>query len=305
VRIAAPAISVKGRRGTIGYRKVLRAIKPYLYLLPIITFGIAFVYYPFFKTFLYSFSIVNFKGQITGFAGLDNFIYMFGYKNFSTALKNSLILTAMTVSSMVIITLGMALLANKKRKLSGIYETMFTMPMAVSMSAISMIFKVMLNPTVGYINYFLGINLGWFEDKKTAIYGILMLCVWMGLGFDYLLFLSALRGIPEELIEASTLDGAGFFKKLFRIQFPLITPTLLYVVCTDMVLAMMTAGPVMIITQGGPAQSTTTLIYLMYTAGYRSSNYSLASCISIITFALTFGLTLLAFIFERRGVHYS
>jgi sn-glycerol 3-phosphate transport system permease protein len=305
VRIAAPAISVKGRKSTTGYKKVLRVIKPYLYLLPIIAFGIAFVYYPFFKTFLYSFSIVNFKGQITGFAGLDNFKYMFGYKNFSTALRNSLILTAMTVPSTVLITLGMALLANKKRKLSGIYETMFTMPMAVSMSAISMIFKVMLNPTVGYVNYFLGINLGWFEDKKTAIYGILMLCVWMGLGFDYLLFLSALRGIPDELIEASTLDGAGFITKLLRIQFPLITPTVLYVACTDMVLAMMTAGPVMIITQGGPAQSTTTLIYLMFTAGYRSSNYSLASCISIITFILTLGLTLLAFIFERKGVHYS
>lgn len=283
----------------------MRQAKPFLFLCPILLFAIAFVYYPFVKTFLYSFSVVNFKGQITGFAGLDNFKYLFSYRTFDTALLNTLKLTAMFVPLNLIFSLGCALLANKKRRLGAVYETMFSLPMAVSMAAVAMIFKILLSPTVGIVNHALGLDIAWFDDKAFALYGILIVCLWMGLAFDFLLFLSALRGIPDQLLEAATIDGAGFFKKLFRVQLPLITPTILFVVCTNIVLAMMTSGPVMIITEGGPARATTTLIYLMFTSGYQSSNYSLAACVSIVTFALTFGLTLLAFRFERKGVHYA
>jgi len=280
-------------------------MRPYLFLLPILVFAVGFVYYPFFKTFVYSFSIVNAKGQVTGFTGLDNFRSLFSRSIFKTALLNSLRLTALNVPLTLVITLGLSLLANKKRRLSSVYETMFTLPMAISMSMAAMIFKVLLNPTVGYINHALGIHVGWYTDQKVALYGILQLTVWMGIAFDFLLFLSAVRGMPDQLIEAATIDGAGPLTRLLKIRLPLLTPTIFYVVCTNMVLAMMTSGPVMIITQGGPARSTTTLIYLMFTSGYGSSNYSLASCVSIVSFVLTFGFTLLAFAFERKTVHYD
>lgn len=287
-----------------GY-KAGKKIKPYLYLLPIFIFAIGFVYYPFFKTFMYSFSVVNFKGEIIGSAGLSNYVALFKKSLFKTALLNSLKLTAINVPLTLVITITLALIANKHRKLSGLYETMFTMPMAVSMSAAALVFKVMLNPTVGIVNHILGINIGWYTEKSTAIYGILLLTLWMGIGFDFLLFLSAFRSIPDQLIEAAKIDGAGFFRRLFRIQIPMVSPTILYVACTNMVLSMMTSGPVMIITQGGPARSTTTLIYYMYSSGYSSQNYSLASCVSIVTFLLTFGFTILAFVFERKGVNYD
>jgi sn-glycerol 3-phosphate transport system permease protein len=94
-------------------------------------------------------------------------------------------------------------------------------------------------------------------------------------------------------------------RKLFRLQIPLTTPTILYVVCTNVVLGMMTAAPVMIITGGQPGYSTVTLIFMMYTSGYQSSNYGLAACISLVTFALAFGMVLLAFMFEHKKVHYQ
>jgi len=283
----------------------VKACKPYLFLLPIIAFAVVFVYYPFIRTFLYSFSLVNAKGDIMGFVGFENFGQLFQNQVFGMAIKNTLFLTAMFVPLNLFFSLSCALLANKKRPLSGIYETMFTMPMAVSMPAAAMIFKILLNPTVGIVNHYLGINIGWYTDKKFAIYGILLLCLWMGLAFDFLLFLSAVRAVPEQLMESATIDGAGFFARLFRIQVPLITPTILYVVCTNIVLSMMTAGPVMIITEGGPSRSTTTLIYMMFTSGYQSSNYSQAACISIVTFLLTFGMIALAMFFERKGVYYE
>lgn len=288
-----------------GNRAFSRQTKPYLFLLPIFLFAIGFIYYPFIKTVIYSFSSVNFKGQVNGYVGLDNFLYLFSRRDFKTAFSNSLLLTAINVPATLIITISLALIANKKRAISPVYETLFTLPMAISMSAAAMIFKVLLNPTVGYLNHFLGINVGWYESKAYALYGVLMLTIWMGIGFDFLLFLSAIRAVPDQLIESATLDGANAFTRFFLIQLPLITPTLLYVALTNMVLAMMTSGPIIILTQGGPARSTTTLIYMMYSSGYGSSNYSLSACISIITFALTFFLTLLAFTVERKAVHYQ
>ena len=177
--------------------------------------------------------------------------------------------------------------------------------MAVSMPAASQIFKMLLEPTMGILNYRLGLNIGWFSDPKTALFGIVMVCLWIGIPFDFLLFLSALRNIPANLMEAADLEGVGVLRRLLRLQLPLTTPTVLYVVCTNMVLAMMTSAPVMIITGGQPSHSTVTLIFMMYTSGYQSSNYSLAACISLVTFVLTFGLVLLAFIFDHRKVHYQ
>ncbi|MBQ7521078.1 MAG: sugar ABC transporter permease, partial [Clostridia bacterium] len=159
--------------------------------------------------------------------------------------------------------------------------------------------------TVGYLNYALGLNIGWYEDRHTVMAGILLLTVWMGIGFNYLLFLSAFRSIPEDILGSAQLDGAGPLRTLVQIQLPLVSPTILYVLCTNMIQAMMTSGPILILTQGGPSRSTMTMIYFMYTSGYRSSNYSLAACISVITFGMTLLATSILFILEKRRVHYQ
>lgn len=277
---------------------------PYVYILPIILFSVLFTYYPFIRTFLYSFNTVNFKGELVGFAGFKNFHYLFTNKTFYIALVNTLKLVLMFVPLNLFIALSLALLCNKKRKASPIYEFMFTLPMAISMSALAMIFKLMLNPTSGIVNRILGINWGWFSDKKYALIGVLLVCLWMGLSFDFLLLLSALRNIPASIIEASKIDGAGLFIRFFKIQLPVISPTIFFVICTNVMQSIMTSGPVMILTEGGPMRSTTTLIYMMYTSGYQSSNYSLASCISLVVFILTLGFTVLAFSFEKKKVYY-
>ena len=280
-------------------------IKPYLFLLPILFFAFAFVYYPFTRTLLYSFSRVNFRGEITAFIGLTNFRRLFNDPVFITALINTLHLTFLVVPMIIFISYALALLATKKRKAGMLYETLFLLPMAVSMPAASQIFRMLLEPTMGVLNYRLGLDIGWFSDYRTALYGIVMVCVWIGIPFNFVLFLSSLRGIPSQLFEAADLEGAGIFCRLFRLQLPLTSPTIFYVLCTNTVLAMMTSTPVMIITGGQPGHSTATLIFIMYTFGYQSLNYGLAACISLVSFALTFGLILLAFSFERGKVHYQ
>ena len=114
IKAGSPAASRMGAQ-------TLRAkAKPYLFLAPMLLFAAAFIYYPFFKTFLFSFTTVNFMGEITGWAGLDNFRYLFSRRDFSTALTNSLKLTAMNVPLTLIITITLALLATRRRKLSGV-----------------------------------------------------------------------------------------------------------------------------------------------------------------------------------------
>lgn len=270
-----------------------------------VIFALLFVYYPFVKTVVNSFSIVNEKGAITGFAGFENYKYVFGRSDFKKAIGNTLLLTVINVPLTLIITISLALLANKRRRFSSIYETLFTLPMAISMSAACMIFKAMFSPTLGIINHIFNTSLGWFENRDTALYTCIILTVWMGIGFDFLLFQSALRGIPAHIMEAAKLDGAGFFTRVFKIQLPMISPTIFYVLCTNTVLAMMTSGPMIIITQGGPSRSTTTLMYMMFASGYGSSNYSLAAVVSLVAFVLTLGFTLLSFVYERKKVHYQ
>jgi len=280
--------------------------KVFLLLLPIMLFGIVFVYYPFIRTIVNSFSLVNAKGIIKGFAGLDNWAYTFGRKDFVLALKHTLTIAAVNVPITIIITISLALLANKKRRMSPLYEFLFTLPMAVSMSAACMIFKSMFSPSVGFINYFFGLNLGWFESKDTALAAILILTIWMGIGFNFLLMLSALRAIPEQIIEATKVDGISPLRRIFRVQLPLISPTIFFVLCTNLVLAMMTSAPVIIIMGVSSASSATnTLMSMMYQSGFSSSDYGLAAVLSITTFILTLGFTIMSFVFEKRKVHYQ
>ena len=164
-------------------------IKPYLFLLPMVALAVGFVYYPFVRTLAQSVSLVNFRGEITGFAGLDNFRYLFSRREFSIAMGNTLRLMGVNVPVTVVITLLLAWFSSRRRALSPIYETMLALPMTVSMAAITLIFKVLLNPTVGFVNYALGLRVGWYTDRHTAISGILLLTIWMGIGFNYLLFL--------------------------------------------------------------------------------------------------------------------
>ena len=277
----------------------------YFMILPMFILAVGFVYYPFFRTIIESFSLVNFRGQITGFAGLENYRYLFSRREFATAIKNTLFLSFINVPITVFITLSLAWLCNRKGPVPAVMQTAFALPMAVSMSSIALIFKVLLNPTVGYVNYALHLNIGWLTDRHYAMPSILILTVWMGIAFNFLLFLSAFKAIPDEIVESAQLEGAGSATILFKIQLPLVSPTMLYVVCTNMIQAMMTSGPILILTQGGPARSTTTLIYFMYTSGYSSGNYSLAACVSIITFLLTLTFTLLLFKTERGRVYYQ
>ena len=279
-----------------------RKLKPYLFLLPMLLFAIGFYYYPAIRTFLYSISRVNSRGEIIGYAGLENFQRLFDRPVFGIALENTLKMVLVNTPVTVVITLLLARLSARKKPGHSLYELLFSLPMAVSMAAAALMFKMLLSPVASPLNAWLGLNVDWLNDESTAMWGIISLTIWMGLGFNYLLFLSAFRNVPQSMLEAAQMDGAGLIKRFFRIELPAIAPTLFYVICTNLVQAIMTSGPIIVLTDGGPFRSTTTLIFMMYSSGYASSDYSLAACISLITFLMTLLFTIGAFALDGKKV---
>ena len=185
-------VTLGADRGISARARAGRRMKPYLFILPILVFAVGFVYYPFFRTFLYSFSAVNVMGEITAFAGFDNYRYLFSRREFGTALSNTLRLTVMNVPLTMAFTLLLGRLLKEKRFLGGLFETLIAATMAVSMGSAALTFRVMLNPTVGWINSVLGIGIRWYEDRNTALYGILLVLVYT-ITLDKLLAVGASR----------------------------------------------------------------------------------------------------------------
>lgn len=294
-------------------KKLIKILKPYLFLLPITIFTIAFSYYPFFKTFIFSLCKVNSKGKISKFVGISNYIDILQREDFQNAILVSLKFVIMFVPFAVLIPFLLALISNRSKFMTRFYQTCYALPMAVSMSATCLIFEQLLHRRVGIFNYLLDqvgfysnmTAIDWLNSKTWALPAIVLVMLWAGLGFNFMLLLAAVRNVPSELLEAASLEGAGYWRKVFTIVLPSVSPTLFFVFCTQMIRGLTMTGPVMILTKGGPLSSTSTMIYYVYTTGFRSANYTLGSTASICSFLITFVFLLLNFMYEKRGVKYD
>lgn len=286
-------------------KRIGRRMIPYGYMVPALALAYLFSYRPFVKTIANSFSLVNFSGEILEFVGFENFRNLLFDRNFQTSLINTFKFGLFFIPLDLVFCMVCALLVYKKRRFNAFNETLFILPMAVAMSSAALVFKALFNPTIGVVNYLFGLTVQWFNDPAWAMFTLVFLGVWMAMGLDFLLLVGALRSVPKDIVEAAEIEGAGPIAKFFRIQLPLISPTILFIVSTRLRDSMLLSGPVLVMTNGGPYRSTQTLVYQMYIEGFTAGNYSKGSAIGVVVFALTFLLILLAFRFERRGVFYQ
>lgn len=289
--------------------KTRQSLKAYLWIAPAILLTCIFTYYAFFKSTYLSFFLVNSKGQAGKFVAFRNYIRIFSDPEFQAAVLTTLKFTIVTVPVTMLLAFSLALLAGKKRRLSPVYESMFTLPMAMSTSVVVMIFQFMLNPSLGLINNWLGLNISWFYDVKYLLPTLIVMQVWMNLGFEFIYFLSAIRSVPAEMLESAELDGASRRKQIQKIVIPMISPTTFFLLCTEIAKSMMISGPLIII-QTALGNSTTsselkTIIYYMYNSAFQRNNYSYAYAAATIGFVLTFIVMAFSFKFEKKGVYYS
>lgn len=286
-------------------KKLRKKIEPFLYLLPALLFFVGFTYYPFAKTIFNSFFLVNSMGEIREFVGLENYISVLTNSAFLQTIKNTLIYVVISSPVAIFIALLLAMIANKKTKMSPLYETLYAITMAVSMSVAAMIFQLMYNPTIGVLNYVLGTHFNWLNDKKIAMIAISLIAVWMNIGYNFLFLLSAIRGLSPELLESADIDGANMVQRTWKIILPIISPTVFYLICNSLAKNMMMSGLVLILTQGGPQESTETMISFMYKQSVNNLNYNDAYAAAVIAFILTGIAMAVSFSFEKKGVHYT
>lgn len=289
-------------------RKVMAYVEPLLYLLPAIVFFLVFTYYPFLKTSIGSFFRVDSMGNFKEFVGFENFVRVLKDPNFHRVCKNTFVYTILVAPVSILIALILALIANKPTRTSRVYETMFALTMAMSMSVAAMIFKLAYNPTIGAFNYILGTKINWLNNDKWAMIAISIISTWMNIGYNFLFLLAAVRGIDKSILESASIDGARTYRRTVSIIMPLISPTLFFLVVTSMAKDMMMSSLALIFTNSGSIATTAnvdTMISYMYKQAVNNLNYNDGYATAIIAFAITFVLVLISFKFEKKGVYYN
>lgn len=286
------------------YKISMRNISPYVYLVPsLLIFGI-FLFYPFFKTIYLSLYKTNKMGQARLFVGFGN------YKDLLTSpsFYNSLIVTVEFVAIVVIgsMLLGLigALLCNKAFPGIRIFSTAYALPMAIASSSVAMIFKIMLDPTIGIVNKLLKLDINWIQDPKYALISVAVLTAWLNSGINFLYFSAGLSNIDESIYERAAVDGANGIQMFFKLTLPGLSPILFYTVVVNIIQAFQSFGQVKILTQGGPGESTNLIVYSIYRDAFFNYRFGSAAAQSVILFLIIMALTLVMFKIEKKGVSY-
>ena len=286
------------------YKISMRNISPYVYLVPsLLIFGI-FLFYPFFKTIYLSLYKTNKMGQARLFVGFGN------YKDLLTSpsFYNSLIVTVefvviVVIGSMLLGLIG-ALLCNKAFPGIRIFSTAYALPMAIASSSAAMIFKIMLDPTIGIVNKLLKLDINWIQDPKYALISVAVLTAWLNSGINFLYFSAGLSNIDESIYERAAVDGANGIQMFFKLTLPGLSPILFYTVVVNIIQAFQSFGQVKILTQGGPGESTNLIVYSIYRDAFFNYRFGSAAAQSVILFIITMVITLIMYRIEKKGVNY-
>jgi len=281
---------------------------PYLLLLPCMFIFIVFIFYPFSKTILYSFALTNSRGIPVEWVGLENFMNLLSSARFLESLKLTLIFAPMVGFPTMIVAYFLAAMANEKssRKGARVYETMFSLPMAVASAPAAVIWGTIMRPgRSGILNYILGTEIRWLLDAQYALMSVAIVTVWLNIGISFIFLLTGFRNVPEEIIESARIDGAGYFRRLFRIITPVASPQIFFVVFLNIIVSFQAFAQIRLLTQGGPSYATNVLVYTIYQAAIRDSRFETAFAQSMVLFVIILILTILQFRAEKRTVHYQ
>ena len=280
-------------------RKRNERVTAYLFILPAVVLLIAFLVVPMIYTAYFSvFKYQIMKPDDIDFIGAANYQKLFSDKNFWIALKNTVYFTVIVVPVQCALALGLALLVSKKFRGVSVFSTMYFSPQLTSMVVIAVLWSVLYNsnPSTGLINSFL-VSLGmepinFLSNEHTAMNAIIFMSAWQGAGYQMMIFLAGLQGIPREQYEAASVDGATKFEQFRYITIPGLSGTIKYVIMITMIQAMKLFTQPYIMTQGGPKNATKTLVYYIYTQGFQKGNFGYACSIATIFFIIVVTMSL-------------
>ena len=294
-------------------RQQMRALNNFfsamLFLLPSLLIFVFFVFIPLLKTINLSLYLTDAIGRPAAFNGIENYQRIFEEKDLYNSLKVSLTFALYVVPTSLIFALFLAVLSNVETKGISVFRVIFSSTIAVSGATASLIFLFLFHPAIGIFNYILDLvklpRVQWLLTEATALISVSMVTVWLTLGFNTVIFLASLQGIPEELYESAKIDGAGFWGSFRHITIPMISPTIFFLIVVSTLGALQTFTQISVMTRGGPVNSTNVIVYLIYRAFYFNGQYGIAAAMSIVLFLIMLVLTIIQFGALERRVHYN
>jgi len=274
----------------------------YIALLPVLAVYMFIRVIPILQSFWYSLHEMKLFGQSMVFIGAQNFVQLAGDDLFRVALKNTTLYAVGTVAGTVILGLALAVILASGIRGSSIFELLYFIPVITPWVPVSIAWKWIYDPTVGLLNYllsFVGIPPhGWLLYPDTALWAIIVMSIWKGIGYNMVIFLVGIRAIPVDYYESANIDGASQWNAFRHITLPLLKPITLYVLVISTINAFNVFTPVYVMTtgsQGAPGSSVRVLVYDMYENAFRYFRMGYASGEALILFLIILFLTLIQF----------
>jgi len=295
---------VENTPGTFPYQRYL----PWMLLAPTLIVLILFLYYPFIDTFRLS-TLVASRTK-SAFICLDNFTALPNDATYMASVMRTFIFTGIIVVLGLAISLGIAIMAFQPVKGASIYRTLLVWPYAISPAVAGIIFRLLFNPQGGLINYLtrtlIGTEFDWLNSPTLAVGVVIMASIWTRLGFNILFYIAGLQSIPKDLQEAAGIDGANNLQRFWYVTLPLLSPITFFLVITNITFAFFEIfGTIDYLTEGGPLESTTVMIYNVFKTQQQALGLGKAAAQSIILFLLVVFITYWQFRTAERRVNYG
>ena len=277
---------------------------PYLFLLPAAIVLLVFFFIPFFHTFILSFQDYSNSIYEATFTGFDNYIKLFKSPIFYKVLLNTFVYLIVAVPILATLPLLLAILLNQKIRGVTLYKILIYLPVIVSIVVAAIAFKWLFAET-GILNYIVTSfgfeRIGWLTDPNWALYSVIIVTVWKGIGYYMMIYLAALMSVPQELYEACDIDGAGFFRKHLTVTVPHIMPTIALVTTISAISAMKVFAEIYVMTKGGPLNSSKTIVYYIYERAFENLDLGFASAMAVVLLLIVLVMSLVNILcFEKN-----
>ena len=281
----------------------------YVFIAPVTLGLLVFYIWPFIQNFWFSFNDVN-KFNVTHFIGLDNYKQLIGDAEVWTTFGNTLKYVVFTVPIGLFLSICIAALLNAKIRGTSIYRTLYFLPSVTMAAAVAMVWKWVFNEKMGILNSIIaglgGERVGWLTNPKTALFIVMLVGLWMSVGYNMIILLAGMQGIPKTYYEAASIDGAGGLAQFFKITIPLLTPSIFFVMITSIISGFQVFDVVyMMVLKSNPAyESTQTVVMLFYRQAFDYGYKGYASAISILIFIAIMIVTIFQLIGQKKWVNY-
>lgn len=301
------------RSVTASQRKHLRmkdTIAGYLFIAPMVLLATVLTIIPILLSGVISFTDWNFIAGLDSiqFIGLENYVKMFDDDEFLRSLTNNLLLM-LVIPVSLFIALILAVLINNATYFKDVFKVIYFMPFISSFVAVAVLWRVLFHPTSGPINSFL-MSIGisnppaWLADPSFSLISVMIIMIWAGIGFEMIIFMAGLQNISRDLYEAAEIDGANKVRQFFSLTIPLLTPTIFFLLITGIVGSFKVFDLIMILTGGGPAGSTSVIVYYLYKVAFIQLKSGYASAIGIMLLIIILIITIIQWIGQKKWVNY-